>query len=58
MVKKDAEIKFRVDKLTMEAAQLKAREMDVPLSQILRELLRDWISEDDGKPKEREPQNE
>lgn len=44
MVKKDAEIKFRVDKFTMEAAQAKARDLDIPLSQILRQLLRQWIA--------------
>jgi len=49
MVKKDAEIKFRVDSYTMAAAQAKARELDIPLSQILRQLLRKWIGEERGQ---------
>ena len=58
MVKKDSEIKFRVDSKTMLAAQAKARELDIPLSQILRQLLRQWISENEGQPKEEESGNE
>ena len=58
MVKKDSEIKFRVDSKTMAAAQAKARELDIPLSQILRQLLRQWISEDERQPEEAEPENE
>ena len=50
MVKKDAEIKFRIDRLTMETAQAKAYELDIPLSQILRELLRRWLRDGEDKP--------
>lgn len=56
MVKEDAEIKFRVDRLTMEVAQAKARELDVPLSQILRQLLRQWIAETENQAKEAMPE--
>jgi hypothetical protein len=52
MVKKDAEIKFRVDRLTMESAKAQAYELDVPLSQILRQLLRQWLRECEEPPKE------
>ena len=52
MVKKDAEIKFRIDRLTMETAQAQAYELDIPLSQILRQLLRQWLREGEAKPKE------
>jgi antitoxin component of RelBE/YafQ-DinJ toxin-antitoxin module len=52
MVKKDAEIKFRIDKLTMETAYAKARELDIPLSQILRQLLREWLREGEETQKE------
>jgi len=55
MVKKDTEFKFRVDSRTAEAAKAKARQLDIPLSQILRELLRDWITE---QPKEKESESE
>ena len=40
------------------AAQAKARELDIPLSQILRQLLRQWISENERQPEEAEPENE
>lgn len=52
MVKKDDEFKFRVDAKTAEAAKEKAARLDIPLSHILRQLLRDWISEDDEESKE------
>ena len=52
MVKKDDEFKFRVDAKTAEAAKEKAARLDIPLSHILRQLLRDWISEDDNQSKE------
>ena len=52
MVKKDDEFKFRVDAKTAEAAKEKAARLDIPLSHILRQLLRDWISEDDDQSKE------
>jgi len=58
MVRKDAEIKFRVDIGTMRAAQAKAKELDLPLSQILRQLLREWITEDCEERKEAEPEAE
>ncbi len=58
MVKKDAEIKFRVDRLTMETAQAMARELDIPLSQILRQLLRQWIAEREDQGKEMMPESE
>jgi antitoxin component of RelBE/YafQ-DinJ toxin-antitoxin module len=46
MVKKDTEVKFRIDSHTLEAAKVKAERLDVPLSQILRQLLRGWIKDD------------
>jgi antitoxin component of RelBE/YafQ-DinJ toxin-antitoxin module len=52
VVKKDDEFKFRVDAKTAEAAKEKAARLDIPLSHILRQLLRDWISEDDDQSKE------
>ncbi|HQE91717.1 MAG TPA: hypothetical protein PLH19_02950 [Anaerolineae bacterium] len=52
MVKKDDDIRFRVDAKTAEAAKEKAARLDIPLSHILRQLLRDWISEDDNQSKE------
>jgi len=52
VVKKDDDIRFRVDAKTAEAAKEKAARLDIPLSHILRQLLRDWISEDDEKSKE------
>ena len=52
MVKKDAELKFRVDTKTAEAAKAKAARLDIPLSHILRQLLRDWVTEDDTQSKE------
>jgi antitoxin component of RelBE/YafQ-DinJ toxin-antitoxin module len=52
VVKKDDEIRFRVDEKTAEAAKEKAGRLDIPLSHILRQLLRDWISEDDEHSKE------
>ena len=58
MVKKDDEIRFRVDTKTAEAAKEKAARLDIPLSQILRQLLRQWIAEDEGQPKEAGPENE
>ena len=51
MVKKDAELKVRVDSETSEAAKAKAARLDIPLSQILRQLLREWIAEDDRQKK-------
>lgn len=55
MVKKDAEIKFRVDIGTLKAAQAKAQQLDVPLSQILRQLLREWLA---AESEEAEPEEE
>jgi len=52
VVKKDDEIRFRVDAKTAEAAKEKAARLDIPLSHILRQLLRDWILEDDNQSKE------
>jgi len=52
VVKKDDDIRFRVDAKTAEAAKEKAARLDIPLSHILRQLLRDWISEDDNQSKE------
>jgi hypothetical protein len=52
VVKKDDEFKFRIDIKTAEAAKEKAARLDVPLSQILRQLLRDWVSENDEQSKE------
>ena len=52
MVKKDSELKFRVDTQTAEAAKAKASRLDIPLSHVLRQLLRDWVAEDDTKSKE------
>ena len=52
MVKKDDEFKFRIDAKTAEAAKEKAARLDIPLSQILRQLLRDWVSENDDQSKE------
>jgi hypothetical protein len=52
VVKKDDEFKFRIDIKTAEAAKEKAARLDVPLSQILRQLLRDWVSENDDQSKE------
>jgi len=52
VVKKDDEFRFRVDTKTAEAAKEKAARLDIPLSHILRQLLRDWISEDDDQSKE------
>jgi len=54
MVKKDTELKFRIDTQTAEAAKAKARQLDIPLSQVLRQLLREWIAQDEqpliGRP--------
>jgi hypothetical protein len=58
MVRKDAEIKFRVDIGTMKLAQAKAQQLDVPLSQILRQLLREWLAADNEEQKEAEPEAE
>jgi antitoxin component of RelBE/YafQ-DinJ toxin-antitoxin module len=51
MVKKDSELKFRVDSKTAEAAKAKAARLDTPLSQILRQLLREWIAQENELPK-------
>jgi antitoxin component of RelBE/YafQ-DinJ toxin-antitoxin module len=51
MVRKDTEIKFRVDSQTRDLAQKKAERLDVPLSQICRQLLREWIAQDDTLPR-------
>jgi antitoxin component of RelBE/YafQ-DinJ toxin-antitoxin module len=53
MVRKDTELKFRVDSETAEAAKAIARRLDVPLSQILRQLLREWIVQNEDSPRER-----
>jgi len=52
MVKKDDEFKFRIDTKTAKAAKEKAARLDIPLSLILRQLLRDWVAEDDDQSKE------
>ena len=57
MVRKDTELKFRVDSETAEAAKVIARRLDVPLSQILRQLLREWIARDEESPRERAIEN-
>ena len=54
MVKKDAEIKFRIDGQTALAAKAKAEKLDVPLSQILRQLLREWIKDDPPDDQEKQ----
>jgi antitoxin component of RelBE/YafQ-DinJ toxin-antitoxin module len=51
MVKKDAELKFRVDGLTADAAKAKAARLDIPLSEVLRQLLREWIASENALPK-------
>jgi antitoxin component of RelBE/YafQ-DinJ toxin-antitoxin module len=51
MVKKDAELKFRVDGLTAHAAKAKAARLDIPLSEVLRQLLREWITQEDELPR-------
>ena len=51
MVKKDTEIKFRIDSVTCDLAKAKAERLDIPLSQILRQLLREWIAQDDTLPR-------
>jgi antitoxin component of RelBE/YafQ-DinJ toxin-antitoxin module len=51
MVKKDAELKFRLDGLTAHAAKAKAARLDIPLSEILRQLLREWIAQEDELPR-------
>lgn len=51
MVKKDTELKFRIDSKTAEAAKAKAERLDIPLSQILRQVLREWIAEDNEQLK-------
>jgi len=58
MVKKDTELKFRIDSQTAEAAKARARRLDIPLSQILRQLLREWIAEDQEQPKGEPPESE
>jgi len=58
MIKKDTELKFRVDSQTVEAAMAKAKRLDIPLSQVLRQLLRQWITEDDEQPEERPAESE
>jgi len=57
MVKKDTELKFRVDSETAEAAKAKAERLDIPLSQILRQLLREWITEDGEQSREESPKS-
>jgi antitoxin component of RelBE/YafQ-DinJ toxin-antitoxin module len=52
MVRKDTELKFRVDAQTAEAAKAKARQLDIPLSQVLRQLLREWVDKDDEQKQE------
>ena len=51
MVRKDKEIKFRVDSQTRDLAQEKAERLDVPLSQVCRQLLREWLAQDDTLPR-------
>jgi antitoxin component of RelBE/YafQ-DinJ toxin-antitoxin module len=51
MVKKDTEIKFRIDSVTCDLAKKKAERLDVPLSQICRQLLREWIAQEDALPR-------
>jgi len=51
MVKKDTELKFRVDSRTAEAAKAKAARLDVPLSHVLRQLLREWITKENELPR-------
>jgi antitoxin component of RelBE/YafQ-DinJ toxin-antitoxin module len=46
MVKKDTELKIRIDSQTLEAAKAKAERIDVPLSIIVRQLIRDWIEDE------------
>jgi len=53
MIKKDTELKLRIDTPTLEAAKAKAERLDIPLSQIVRQLLRGWIAEDE-QPEEGE----
>ena len=51
MVKKDMELKIRIDSQTLEAAKAKAERLDVPLSLIVRQLIRDWIDDEGAKVK-------
>ena len=51
MVKKDTELKFRVDSKTADAAKAKAARLDVPLSQVMRQLLREWTAGENELPK-------
>ena len=51
MVKKDTELKFRVDSKTAEAAKAKAARLDIPLSQVMRQLLREWIAKENALPR-------
>jgi len=54
MGKKDTQFKLRVDCETLDAARAKAKRLDVPLSQVLRQLLREWVAENE-QPEEEEP---
>jgi antitoxin component of RelBE/YafQ-DinJ toxin-antitoxin module len=51
MVKKDTELKFRIDSKTAEAAKAKAARLDIPLSQVMRQLLREWTAGENALPK-------
>ena len=43
---KDARFQFRVSQAVLEAALAKARREDLTLSQVLRRLLRQWVTDD------------
>ena len=45
MVKKNTELKIRIDSETLDAAKAIAERLDIPLSQIVRQLLREWIKD-------------
>ena len=47
MVRKDSELKFRVETDLAEAVKAKAERLHVPLSLILRQLLRAWVRKED-----------
>lgn len=44
---KDAKLTIRLPRELLEAAHAKAQRVDMPISQIVRRCLRDWVEEED-----------
>lgn len=51
--RKDAQLKIRLPRELLDAAKAKADSEDVPLSQVIRQLLREWVKSPKGRNKVR-----